>query len=108
MALKKPAAGFVVIWEFCVRSGQTIEFETVYGPEGDWAQFFRKSHDYTQTELVRDLSRSSRYLTMDAWTSQNAYEEFRRQHAAEYEKIDEQCSNMTERETEIGRFQPVF
>jgi len=107
MESEKPAAGFVVIWEFHVLFNRTKEFETVYGPEGNWAQFFRKSHAYVRTELVRDLNDSSRYLTVDLWTSQTAYEEFRRQHAAEYEKIDVQCSNLTERETEIGRFEPV-
>ena len=31
------------------------QFERVYGPEGDWAQFFRTGRGYVGTELLRDV-----------------------------------------------------
>ena len=31
------------------------EFVRMYGPEGDWAQFFRQGRGYIGTELLRDV-----------------------------------------------------
>ena len=32
-------APYVIVSEFFVKSGRTSEFETRYGPRGDWARF---------------------------------------------------------------------
>jgi len=47
------------------------------------------------------------YLTLDYWTSQEAYEAFRERHLAEYKAIDARCETMTESEREIGRYGTV-
>ncbi len=97
----------MIVWEFRVRAGLVEGFEQVYGPEGRWAQFFRTGKEYVGTELVRDAKDPRRYVTLDFWTSRAAYENFRRQHLAEYEAIDTQCEQMTETESELGRFERV-
>jgi heme-degrading monooxygenase HmoA len=99
--------GFLVIWEFTVREGQEAAFEQAYGPDGDWAKLFRQDSSYLGTELVRDVKDARKYLTLDYWTSEEAYDEFRRGHAAEYKAIDARCEAMTEEEREIGRFTKV-
>jgi heme-degrading monooxygenase HmoA len=99
--------GFLVIWEFTVRGGQERAFGKAYGPEGEWVKLFCKDSAYLGTELVRDVENGKKYLTLDYWNSEEAYEEFRRRHAAEYKTIDAACEAMTESEREIGRYATV-
>ena len=95
---------FVVIWEFWVRAGAEERFESAYGASGAWVRLFAGDAEYGGTQLVRDSSQPRRYLTLDSWSSESAYEAFRKRHAAEYLAIDHDCEGWTERETEIGRF----
>ena len=55
---------------------ETGEFERVYGPDGDWAQFFSGAAGYIGTELLRDVELPSRYLVIDRWESAEAYNTF--------------------------------
>jgi hypothetical protein len=95
--------GFLVIWQFQVREGIEKRFEKIYGSHGDWVQLFAQDNAYVKTELVRE-SNSASYLTLDFWTSETAYDAFRKQHRAEYRALDLKCEGMTESECEIGRF----
>ena len=95
---------YLVIWEFQVCEGIERRFEKVYGSDGDWARFFRQDESYITTELVHTLAEGRTYLTLDLWTSQEAYDAFRKQHLAEYEKLDRKYEELTEREREIGGF----
>ena len=95
--------GFLVIWQFQVREGMDKRFERIYGAHGDWVQIFTQDDAYITTALVREPNSAS-YLTLDFWTSQAAYDAFRKQHRAEYRAIDLKCEGMTEDEREVGRF----
>ena len=95
---------YVVIWEFRVRENSREQFEKEYGPQGAWAQFFRRDEGYLGTELLRDAEVAGRYLTIDRWTSPSAHEVFKRQQHAEYEAIDRRCESLTEHEARIGAF----
>jgi len=48
-------------------------FESVYGPDGEWAQFFQGAAGYERTELLRS---EARYLVIDRWRSAAAYDAF--------------------------------
>src|SRR4051794_28415642 len=96
------------MWEFIVRPGKEQAFEKIYGPEGEWAQFFRQGDGYCGTELSRDLDEPRRYVTLDFWESRVAYETFKMQHAAEYKAIDQKCESLTEKEQEIWKFERVL
>jgi hypothetical protein len=97
----------VVAWEFRVRGGCQAQYEQAYGPQGPWVQLFRTSPDFIKTDLHRDLADPGRYWTLDFWTSELAYDQFRLAHADEYHRIDAQCEQWTEGERELGRFTPV-
>jgi heme-degrading monooxygenase HmoA len=103
----KPA--LVVIWEFRVAPGKRREFESVYGPLGEWARFFGRTRNngYVETQLIRDAAIPTRYLTLDFWTSPQAYDRFKKENQAEYQAIDQRCESLTKRESEVGRFQCV-
>lgn len=94
----------VIIWEFRARPGREDEFERVYGPDGDWANFFRRGEGYLGTELMRDVETQGRYVTIDRWISAAAYEDFRRRKLSEYEAIDRRGQSLTEHEAHLGSF----
>lgn len=96
---------FVVIWEFRVRAGMGKRFEKDYGADGIWAQLFQKEGAYVGTELVRDSKLERTYLTLDFWTSREAYEKFRERTREAYKAIDAKCEEMTESEREVGRYE---
>jgi heme-degrading monooxygenase HmoA len=98
---------YLVIWEFRVRPGMESRFERAYGADGPWARLFLRSQDYIGTELNHDSKDRGRYVTLDYWTSQEAYEAFRKQYHAEYRAIDQECEALTESEAELGSLERV-
>ena len=73
-------------------------------PDGSWAQLFRTSPAYRGTELLRDAYVPGSYLTIDRWDSEDAFRAFRKDHDADYEKLDRACDALTARETRIGAY----
>lgn len=97
----------MVLWEFNVREGMEKPFEEAYGPEGTWAQFFARDSAYLGTELLRDPQHRGRYVIVDVWRSEAAYEAFREKWLAEYRALDKSFEALTERETRLGSFHSV-
>jgi heme-degrading monooxygenase HmoA len=95
---------FIVVWQFEVSEADVAAFEAAYGADGSWAQLFRSSPEYRGTELLRDAYIPGGYLTVDRWTSEEAFRAFRRDHDADYEKLDRSCDALTARETRIGAY----
>ena len=95
---------FVVVWQFEIAEEKIAAFEAAYGPEGAWAQLFRNSPEYQGTELLRDAYVPGKYLTIDRWTSEEAFRAFRKTHDADYETLDRACDALTSRETRIGAY----
>jgi hypothetical protein len=95
---------YVIVWQFVAKRGRAAEFETAYGPDGRWVEFFRTGDGYHGTELWRG---SESWITVDRWQSEGHYQRFRREHLARYEELDGEMESLTERETQIGTFTPV-
>jgi heme-degrading monooxygenase HmoA len=93
---------FVALWEFEVKPGSEELFEKVYGADGAWAKLFVQDSQYKGTRLVKDVERERVYLTLDFWETREAYEKFKKENAAEYERIDRDCEGLTRNETRIG------
>ena len=98
---------YLAIWEFETNPNSRAQFEEIYGPDGAWARLFRQSPDYRGTKLIRDFARPGRYLTIDHWSSREAFCAFKHEHATEYATLDKQCESLTERETMVGEFEEV-
>jgi hypothetical protein len=92
---------FVIIWRFTTRD--PVAFEHHYGPQGTWAAFFRRDPAFVRTDLLK----GDAYLTLDWWTSRDAYEAFRTTHSAEYAQIDWQCESVAVTEEKVGVFETV-
>jgi|SRR3954454_23773714 heme-degrading monooxygenase HmoA len=98
---------YLRIWQFQVKRGLEQEFETIYGPEGDWAQLFRRAAEYEGTELVRDVDARGRYLTIDRWKSDESFAAFRLQFSDDYDELDKRCEHLTQSEANLGDFTAV-
>ena len=57
------------------------------------------------TRLVKDVERERVYLTLDFWETREAYERFKKENAAQYERIDRDCEGMTVSESKLVEFQ---
>jgi heme-degrading monooxygenase HmoA len=98
---------FVALWEYEVKPGDEERFENAYGLHGDWARLFQSATHCREMRLVRDTLRPGVYLTMDFWTSREAYEEFLQKHRREYEEIDSAGEQLAVKERRIGWFEMV-
>ncbi len=93
----------MVVWTFEPAAGSLESFERAYGPEGAWAELFRRCEGYWGTDLLRE-SDGKRYLTVDRWESRAAYERARASLAEEYAALDAGCAALTAREDLVGWF----
>jgi len=102
-----PAVGFTTLWEFSIRESRRAEFESCYGPAGDWARLFGRAPGFIGTELLRDRGDPLRYVTIDRWASIEDWRAFRTRFAAEYEHLDHACETLTAREAPFGEYAPA-
>lgn len=105
MTPKQP--DYMYVWEYRVREDSIERFEQAYGPDGDWAELFRRATGYIRTELHRDLADAQRYLTIDYWDSEESCLAFRDAFAEEFKSLDERCEALTLEEKIIGSFTAV-
>ena len=94
----------LLLWEYRVRPERTEEFEALYRPDGPWGDLFRNAPGFVSVTLLKDFNDKTRFLVADRWTSESAYESFRRSHGAEYADLSARGRRLYERETEVGRF----
>ena len=95
---------FLIVWQFDVAEDKLSAFEAAYAPGGTWSTLFSRSPEYLGTELLRDAFIPGRYLTIDRWTSEEAFRSFRAAHDADYEVVDRACDALTAAENRIGAF----
>ena len=95
-----------LLFQYDVRDDE--EFEGVYGPEGDWASFFRSGTGYIGTELLKDVEIPGRYLVIDRWDSSDAYNTFVAEHRDEYMRRVDETAFHYERELRLGTFENVW
>jgi heme-degrading monooxygenase HmoA len=93
---------YAIIWEFRTKPGRSKKFEAAYGPDGEWVKLFQKAAGYLKTDLFQDVADQDRFVTIDYWHSQAAFEEFKSTNKAEYEEVDKRCEGLTEEEKLIG------
>jgi heme-degrading monooxygenase HmoA len=98
----------VIALVFSYEVRDAAEFERVYGPEGDWARFFRRGRGYVGTELLRDVEAPGRYLVVDRWESPEAYNGFVAEHRDEYMRRVDDTRFHYDSELRFGTFENVW
>ena len=95
-----------LVFRYEVRDAE--QFEAVYGPEGEWAQFFRGGRGYIGTELLHDVEEPERYLVIDRWESADAYNAFLAEHQDEYLRRSDETRMLYVQELRFGTFENVW
>ena len=95
---------YVYVWEYRVRPERLEEFLELYGEGGGWVRLFQRGAGYLGTRLLRDRRDPLRFLTVDRWSSPEAFRAFRQELASEFEKLDRRGEELTEEERELGTF----
>ena len=83
---------FSIPFAYAVAPETRAEFESVYGPEGEWAQFFRTDDAYVETTL--DRVGAGEYVVTDHWRSREHYERFLERNAARYQALSQANSRL--------------
>jgi heme-degrading monooxygenase HmoA len=96
---------YEIFWEYEVPPELTAAFETLYGPDGEWARLFRGADGYVETLLLRDTDRPTRYLTVDRWRSRADFDAFAEAAGPAYAALDRRGDALTVRERRIGAFE---
>jgi heme-degrading monooxygenase HmoA len=95
---------YAIVWEFVAAAQQTADFEAAYGSDGPWARLFQRAPGFVETKLLRCEDRAGRYLTIDRWASLEAFEDFKRAFASDYQALDAQLEALTSTEVRLGGF----
>ena len=95
-----------LVFRYEVRDDEA--FERAYGPDGDWAEFFRQGRGYVGTELLHDVEEPGRYLVIDRWESAEAYNAFLADHDAEYMRRTDESRFHYVQELRFGTFENVW
>jgi heme-degrading monooxygenase HmoA len=98
----------VIALVFVYDVSSTDEFERVYGPDGDWAAFFRGGRGYVGTELLRDVEQPGRYLVVDRWETREAYNDFVERRREEYMRRVDETVFLYDHELRLGTFENVW
>lgn len=94
-----------IFYRYRVHPAQARAFEHAYGPDGPWAQLFRKHPGYRRTRLFRHKMEPQVYVTVDVWNSKADYEAFRQLHAPDYRRLDSQLALLKLEENVLGYYE---
>ena len=100
------AASIALVFSYDVHDVE--QFERVYGPEGEWARFFRTGRGYIGTELLRDVEQPGRYFVVDRWETSDAYNRFVEQRREEYMRRVDETAFLYRQELRLGTFENVW
>jgi heme-degrading monooxygenase HmoA len=95
----------VIALVFLYETRDAESFEAAYGPDGEWARFFRDHRGYIGTELLRDVEEPGRYVVIDRWESAETYNEFLDAHRDEYMRLSDELSFNYVQELRFGTFE---
>jgi heme-degrading monooxygenase HmoA len=98
----------VIALVFSYEVRDAAQFEAVYGPVGEWAQFFTGARGYIGTELLRDVEAPGRYLVVDRWESSDAYNAFVAERRDEYMRRVDDTRFLYDQELRFGTFESVW
>jgi heme-degrading monooxygenase HmoA len=98
----------VIALIFSYEARDPEEFERVYGPDGEWAQFFRQGRGFVGTELLRDVEAPGRYVVIDRWESAEAYNAFVAEQRDEYVRRSDETAFHHDQELRFGTFENIW
>jgi quinol monooxygenase YgiN len=98
----------LVVWQFRVKALRALEFERLYGPNGEWARLFARGEGYLGTTLAQDASDPGRFVTIDRWREASDPAAFKARFGPEYQALDERGEGLTREERHLGDFDVLW
>jgi heme-degrading monooxygenase HmoA len=92
---------FVRVWEYEVPGDRAGAFAEAYAADGPWGELFSRAAGYVGTELYRDGARPGRYLTIDRWRDEQAWQAFLSAFRPDYESLDAQLEDLAATERSL-------
>ena len=93
-----------IVWQYEVKEESRGKFELAYGPGGAWSSLFARAPGYRGTALLRDTADPRRYLTIDAWDTEDQYQDFLSRQRNAYEAMDSGFRELIVSEIRVGAF----
>jgi hypothetical protein len=92
--------------DFWVREGCEWQFERIFGPEGIWPEFLKRSRQYLGSMLHLQSQAERRFRLQDYWISHLGFEAFRRIHQLDCDKLEQfiRREELVLREELLGAF----
>ena len=97
----------VRVWEFTPNPDRVDAFLEAYGPAGVWGNLFREAPGFLGVELLKSVTSSGRYLTLDRWQDSTSWESFLHARQRRYLDLDGECRALVEDESELGVLRPA-
>jgi heme-degrading monooxygenase HmoA len=91
----------VRVWEYDVSETRAVDFERVYGADGEWASLFSLSAGYLGTQLFVSRGDPRRYLTVDRFADTDDWHAFLAEHGDAYARLDAASAALTLGEREV-------
>jgi hypothetical protein len=92
---------YIRVWEYRVAGEHRDAFVAAYGKDGDWAQLFGRTLGYLGTELYGSIDDEVRFVTVDRWTGEAAWQAFLEQWGEDYASLDTSLQSLTESDTRL-------
>ena len=95
-----------MVREFLVREGREKDFEGIFGPEGIWPDFLKRSRQYLGSELRLESKTERRFKLEDYWESHVGFEAFRAIHQLDCDRFHQLIAReeLVAREKFLGSF----
>jgi heme-degrading monooxygenase HmoA len=79
---------FIRVWEYEVPEDRIDRFVAAYGPSGDWETLFARGGGFARTELFHSTRLAKRFVTLDWWRSEEAWQAFLDRWGDAYAELD--------------------
>jgi quinol monooxygenase YgiN len=97
-------AMIAIMWQFDVKRGHELEFEQLYGADGEWTAMNRQSRSYLGSSFLRDQNRPSRYVIVEYWSEMIVYEQHRTYRSDAIASFEERRTMIVESTEPLGIF----
>ena len=92
------------LWSYTVKPEYVASFRDAYGPDGEWAAFFRQSDAYRGTDLLESPDGPKEFMTLDYFAAADARTRLVESRGDEYARLDRKWQAATLSETFLGEF----
>jgi hypothetical protein len=94
---------FLIIWSYTVHANHLNTFIEYYHRAGVWVNFFQPSPHYLGTDFFQ-TENENQFITIDTWTSEQAYRNYIADNKKQYDELDKQCEGFTVEEALVDTF----